>query len=98
MYVIIMSDPKSKGIHIKMLDLLCINKNVSMKENTAILKKGILCMDRPEKGKRESICDNEGQNGSFSLTPGVRWSLLSLSSRVMHAVLVSGPLAMTWSV
>lgn len=39
MYVIIMSDPKSKGIHIKMLDLLCINKNVSMKENTAILKK-----------------------------------------------------------
>lgn len=50
-----MSDPKSKGIHIKMLDLLCINKNVSMKENTAILKKGILCMDRPEKGEKAFV-------------------------------------------
>lgn len=93
-----MSDPKSKGIHIKMLDLLCINKNVSMEENTAILKKGTLCMDGPEKGKRENICDNEGQNGGFSLTPGSQMVPPSLSSRVMHAVLVSGPLAVTWSV
>ena len=38
-----------------MLDLLCINKNVSMKENTAILKKGILCMDRPEKGEKAFV-------------------------------------------
>ena len=27
-------------------------------------------MDGPEKGKRENICDNEGQNGGSSLTPG----------------------------
>ena len=97
MYIIIMSDPKSKGIHIKMLYLLCINKNVSMKENTAILKKGTLCMDGPEKGKKENICNNEGQNGGFSLTPGSQMVPPQPWFKG-HAVLVSGPLAVTWSV
>ena len=36
MYIIIMPDPKSKGIDIKMLYLLCINKNVSMKERNVV--------------------------------------------------------------
>ena len=92
-----MSDPKSKGIDIKMLYLLCINKNVSMKENTAILKKGMLCMDGPEKGKRENICNSEGQNGSFSLTPGSQMVPPQPWFKG-HTVLVSGPLAVTWSV
>lgn len=61
--------PKSKDIHIKKADFIVHkNQNVSMKGNIAILKRGTVCMDEPERRKRENICDKEGQKGGFSLS------------------------------